>query len=108
PPALLFTARRLCQKGQFSRRARGPSRNEIAANCCITITSKGQRNTWTPVSLVRAKLTRSLARAKLTPVVAGCPVPAPPIRCRLPPPGGPATTELRHLGCRATGAQTIA
>src|SRR5262249_15362806 len=72
PPALLFTAHRLCQKGQFIRRGRGPSRNEIAANCCITITSKGQRNTWTPISLVRAKLTRSLARAKLTRVVGGC------------------------------------
>src|SRR5262245_45165016 len=62
-PALLFTAHRLCQKGQFIRRGRGPSGNEIAANCCTTITSEGQRNTWTPISLARAKLTR---------VVGGC------------------------------------
>src|SRR5262249_24018699 len=47
-PALLFTARRLCQKGQFIRRGRGPSRNEMAPNCCTTITSKGQGNTRTP------------------------------------------------------------
>src|SRR6516225_7138288 len=73
-PALLFTAHRLCQKGQFIRHGRGPSGNEIAANCCITITSKGQRNTWAPISLARAKLTR---------VVGGCRVRGATIRKRL-------------------------
>src|SRR6516162_880746 len=82
-PALLFTAHRLCQKGQFIRHGRGPSGNEIAANCCITITSKGQRNTWAPISLARAKLTRSLARAQLTRVVGGCRVHGATIRKRL-------------------------
>src|SRR5262249_39530987 len=106
-PALFFTAHRLCQKGQFIRRGRGPSRNEIAASCCITITSKGQRNTWAPISLAPAKLTRSLARAKLTRVVGGCRVRGATIRkhldaaaasrasARLRPPGLPTSAAAR-------------
>src|SRR5262249_18298480 len=94
-PALLFTAHRLCQKGQFIRRGRGPSRNEIAPNCCTTITSKGQRNTWAPISLARAKLTR---------VVGGCRVHGATIRKRLDAAAASRASARLRPGSFATSA----
>ena len=100
------------QEGQFIRRGVGPSNNEIAANCCITITSKEQRNTWTPISLL-ARAHSNLARAKLTRVVGGCRVHCATVRKRLDAAAAArASASLRPpsfttLAAARMGAQTI-